>query len=82
MIPSALFVVTEYTHRHGEIARVYRSLPMCLKDASRFAEALSCAHRGYVQVSADAPSDGYHEWWFAGVIWRSSTGPAVRGGAR
>ncbi len=79
MMSSALFRVTEYAHRQGEIARVYCSLPMCLKDASRFAAALSYARGAYVQVSADSSADSYGEWWYAGTIWRSSDVPPIGG---
>ena len=80
MMSSALFRVTEYAHRHGEIARVYCSLPMCLKDASRFGAALSYARGAYVQVSADCMAESYG--WYAGAIWRSSDVPPIHGGAK
>ena len=82
MTSDALFRVTEYAHQHGEISRVYCSLPMCLHDASRFAAALSYARGAYVQVSADSPAETYGEWWYAGAIWRSSDIPPMKGGAR
>jgi hypothetical protein len=82
MISSALFRVTEYAQRQAEIARVYCSLPMCLKDASRFAAALSYARGAYVQVSADSTSESYGEWWYAGAIWQSSAIPPIHGGAQ
>ena len=82
MMASAFFRVTEYAHRQGEIARVYCSLPMCLKDASRYAAALSYARGAYVQVSADSSGESYGEWWYAGAIWRSADIPPIHGGAK
>ncbi len=82
MMSSALFRVTEYAHRQGEIARAYCSLPMCLHDASRFAAALSYARGAYVQVSADSLGESYGEWWYAGAISRSSVIPPIHGGAK
>ena len=79
MMSSALFRVTEYAHRQGEIARVYCSLPMCLKDASRFAAALSYARGAFVQVSADCAADTYGEWWYAGAIWKAANVPPIGG---
>ena len=81
MMSSALFRVTEYAQRRGEIARVYCSLPMCLRDASRFAAALSYAHGAFVQVSALTGEDN-GEWWYAGAISRSSDIPPIHGGAK
>lgn len=66
MISTGQFSVVEYTSGVGKPGPVvYRSLPLCLKDASRFAAALSYARGAYVQV---APSNGakYQEWWLAG----------------
>jgi hypothetical protein len=79
---SALFIVTEYAQRQGDIARVFCSLPMCLKDASRFAAALSYAHGAYCQVSAVSTGENYGEWWYAGAISRSSDIPPINGGAK
>jgi hypothetical protein len=85
MISSAQFRITEYVGPSlGEqevIRPVYNSLPMCLRDASRFAAALSYARGAYVQVVPDTPQESYREWWFAGSIWQESSVPPIQGGA-
>jgi hypothetical protein len=85
VISSAQFRITEYEgQRLGgpeEIRPVYHSLPMCLRDASRFAAALSYARGAYVQVVPDTEAESYREWWFAGSIWKPSNVPPIRGGA-
>lgn len=82
----ALFRITEYEGpRAGgpeEIRPVYCSLPMCLRDASRFAAALSYARGAYVLVASETTTETYREWWYAGSIWKSYHVPAIRGGAR
>lgn len=82
MISSALFRVIEYegpaVGQPDEIRPAYRSLPMCLKDASRFAAALSYARGAYVQVLSDAVEETYQEWWRAGAIWKQTDVPPVR----
>jgi hypothetical protein len=84
MISSAQFRITEYadyTHtRQGGIRPVYHSLAMCLRDASRFAAALSYARGAYVQVVAAMPEETYKEWWYAGSIWRQVDVPPIYGG--
>jgi hypothetical protein len=84
MISSAQFRITEYEGqrigRPGEIRPVYHSLPMCLRDASRYAAALSYARGAYVQVVPDVPEETYKEWWFAGSIWREANVPPISGG--
>ena len=87
MISNAQFRITEYEgHLLGEpeqIRPVYQSSsPMCLRDASRFAAALSYARGAYVQVAPDASTETYREWWYAGSIWRHSDVPPIVGGAR
>ncbi len=81
MISSGMFCVQEFEgERIGvkdQIVVVYLSLPMCLRDASRFAAALSYARGAYVEVVPQNSGD-YHEWWYAGTIWRESQVPAVR----
>jgi hypothetical protein len=85
MISSAQFRITEYEgQRVGgpeEIRPVYHSLAMCLRDASRFAAALSYARGAYVQVTPDKPEETYREWWYAGSIWKQANVPPIRGGA-
>jgi hypothetical protein len=85
MISSAQFRITEYVGpRVGgpeEIRPVYNSLPMCLRDASRFAAALSYARGAYVQVVPDTAEETYREWWYAGSIWKRASVPPIRGGA-
>ena len=84
MISSAQFRITEYadyTHtRQGEIYPVYQSLTMCLRDASRFAAALSYARGAYVRVAPDVPEETYREWWYAGSIWKAASVPPIYGG--
>jgi hypothetical protein len=84
MISSAQFRITEYEgHRIGrpeEIRPVYHSLPMCLRDASRFAAALSYARGAYVRVWPDTSDETYREWWYAGSIWREANVPPISGG--
>lgn len=76
MVSSAQFKITEYVGPSiggpDAIRPVYNSLPMCLRDASRFAAALSYARGAYVQVSANAPEETYQEWWYAGSIWKQT----------
>ena len=85
MISNAQFRITEYEGpRVGgpeEIRPVYHSLPMCLRDASRFAAALSYARGAYVHVTSEATGETYQEWWFAGSIWKQANIPSIRGGA-
>lgn len=48
MLSSSLFRIIKFEApvigQSDEMRPVYRSLPMCLNDASRFAVAVSCAH--------------------------------------
>lgn len=82
MFSRALFRVVEYggpaVEEPNEIPPVYRSLPMCLKDASSFAAPLSYARGAYVRVVADTAEETYQEWWRAGAIWRQTDVPPVR----
>jgi hypothetical protein len=81
MISNGKFSVQEFEgERNGvtdQIVASFCSRPMCLRDASRFAAALSYARGAYVEVVPEAYGD-YHEWWYAGSIWRESLVPAVR----
>ena len=84
MISAAQFRITEYAgpSRLGQTAirPVYNSAGMCLRDASRFAAALSYARGAYVQVMPETPEETYQEWWFAGSIWRQADVPPIHGG--
>ena len=87
MISNAQFRITEYEgHRLGQTERiraVYESSsPMCLRDASRFAAALSYARGAYVQVVPTQSDETYREWWYAGSIWKHSDVPPINGGAQ
>ena len=87
MISNAQFTVIEYEgHKLGEpecIRLAYQSSsPMYLRDASRFAAALSYARGAYVQVTSVTSEEKYREWWLAGTLWRESHVPPIRGGAR
>lgn len=85
MISTGQFRVIEYENtaairKPDEIRPVYRSQPMCLRDASRFAAALSYARGAYVQVVPETAEETYQEWWFAGWIWREADVPPKIGG--
>jgi hypothetical protein len=84
VISSAQFRIIEYSGPSCggpvSIRPVYQSLPMCLKDASRFAAALSYARGAYVRVAADGPAEAYQEWWYAGSIWKQANVPTIAGG--
>jgi len=86
VISSAKFRVTEYAGPSvgapDEIRPVYHSLPMCLRDASRFAAALSYARGAYVHVLPDSPGESYNEWWYAGTNWNVRDIPPINGGAK
>ena len=86
VISSAHFRITEYAGpsigQCDAIRPVYHSLPMCLRDASRYAAALSYARGAYVQVVADIPEETYQEWWFAGSIWKRANVPPIKGGGK
>jgi hypothetical protein len=86
MISNGRFSVQEFEgERIGmpdQIIAIYCSRPMCLRDASRFAAALSYARGAYVEVLPETSGEGYHEWWYAGSIWQESRVPAVRLPAR
>lgn len=71
MISREPFRVIEFEqHAVQEIRVVYTSKPMCLRDASRFAGALSCARGTYVQAQSTTQSETYEEWWYAGWLWK------------
>jgi hypothetical protein len=49
---------------------------MGLRDASRFAAALSYSLGEYVSViSSDPIEHPYYEWWYAGALWRIGAVP-------
>jgi hypothetical protein len=65
VISAAQFHVTEYRNGIGTPDEVaYVSQPMCLRDASRFAAALSAARGVFCTVTSD--DDDYQETWQAG----------------
>lgn len=66
MISNAPFRVTEYTNGEKPDGVHYVSGSMSLRDASRFAAALSYAQGVFCAVSSDA--DTYRELWQAGAI--------------
>ena len=86
MISSAQFRITEYAGPSlggpNVIHAVYHSMPMCLRDASRFAAALSYARGAYVEVAPDIAEETYREWWYAGSIWKEADVPPIAGGGR
>jgi hypothetical protein len=83
VISSAMFRVTEYegprVNGPEAIHPVYQSRPMCLRDASRFAAALSHARGAYVQVIPDTKDETYGEWWYAGSLWSKEMVPPTCG---
>lgn len=83
MITTGQFRVIEYegpaVGQPDKIRPVYRSLPMCVRDASRFAAALSYARGAYVRVAPDTTGETYQGWWCAGAIWREADVPAILG---
>jgi hypothetical protein len=86
VISSAKFRITEFAGPSlGEqdvIRPAYHSLPMCLRDAWRFAAALSYARGAYIEVVPDVPEETYHEWWYVGSIWTQADVPPIHGGVR
>jgi hypothetical protein len=67
VISHAQFSVTEYQNCDGEPSGIqYESAPMCLRDASRFAAALSYARGVLCAVRSDG--DAYGELWQAGAV--------------
>ena len=85
MISSCLFRVTEYECSRlnsEEIIAVYESQPMCLRDAGRFAAALSYARGAYIEVEPTSLGETYHEWWYAGSLCRNASVPPIRSGKR
>ena len=78
MVSNELFQVREYEAmgiEGKEIRPVYLSQPMCLRDASRFAGALSYARGAYVEVISG--NDSYKEWWYAGALWSAAKIPTI-----
>jgi hypothetical protein len=86
MISPAQFTITEYAdYSHttrGGLRPVYQSLALCLRDASRFAAALSYARGAFVEVSPTVSEETYREWWYAGSIWRAANVPPICGGGQ
>ena len=86
MTSASQFRITEYgcaaDVTETRIHLVYRSLSMCLHDASRFAAALSYARGAYVEVIPHTPGETYREWWYAGSIWKQSDVPPICGGGQ
>jgi hypothetical protein len=84
---AALFRVTEYEQfgpddvifANPEDIRLrlkYQSGALRLRDASRFAAALSYARGAYISVvPADPDEEDYQEWWLAGWLWNSARVP-------
>ncbi|HXP82607.1 MAG TPA: hypothetical protein VN976_22095 [Verrucomicrobiae bacterium] len=71
MISNANFQVLEYEWTSAQLVLVYRSSdtkPLCLRDASRMAAALSYAKRTFVQVLSVTPGELYTEWWYGGHL--------------
>lgn len=89
MVSAALFQVTEYEQFgiRGQpfaspaeltLRLYYQSGLMGLRDASRFAGALSYARGTYVSVTPGEPDKEKHrEWWFAGAIHSSASVPPI-----
>jgi len=89
MVSSSLFHVTEYEQvgisgqlitppEHVKLRFCYQSGPMGLRDASRFAGALSYARGTYVSVvPGDPDKETYKESWFAGAMWNSASVPPI-----
>jgi hypothetical protein len=86
VISSAKFRITEYEAlglgASQELVAIYRSHPMCLRDSSRFAAALSYARGAYVEVASNAIQESYKEWWYAGSLWKQSMIPSIRLGPK
>lgn len=89
MISTALFRITEYEQvglngllfTPPEVLRLrlkYQSGSSGLRDASRFAAALSYARGTYVSVvPAEPDKEKYQEWWYAGALWNSASVPSI-----
>ena len=86
MISSAKFRITEYEAlglgASVELVAIYRSSPMCLRDSSRYAAALSYARGAYVEVVSNSALESYREWWYAGTLWKQSWIPPIRCGPK
>jgi hypothetical protein len=89
VISPAFFKVTEY-EQVGEdgqlftppeqirLRQFYQSGQMVLRDASRFAAALSYARGTYVSATpADRTDEPHREWWFAGALWNVHKVPPI-----
>lgn len=75
------FQITEYEQvgYPSTLRFRYQSGTMGLRDASRYAAALSYAMGEYVSViAADPIEEPYYEWWYAGTLWRIGLVPPPR----
>jgi hypothetical protein len=89
VVSTALFRITEYEQvspydlvfsnpEDISLRLKYQSGSFGLRDASRFAAALSYARGAYVSVvSAEPEKEKYHEWWYAGALWNSASVPPI-----
>jgi hypothetical protein len=89
VISTALFRITEYEQvglngllfTPPAVVRLglkYHSGSFGLRDASRFAAALSYARGTYVSVvPAEPDKEKYHEWWYAGALWNFAGVPSI-----
>jgi hypothetical protein len=69
----ALYQITEYEQvgYPPTLRFLHQSGTLGLRDASRFAAAISYALGEYVSVISSDPVDNpYYEWWYAGALWR------------
>ena len=68
-----LFQITEYEQvgYPRTLRFLHQSGTMGLRDASRFAAALSYSLGEYVSViSSDPAENPYYEWWYSGFLWQ------------
>jgi hypothetical protein len=89
VISTAQFRVTEYEQvgldrlvfSRPEDLRLrlkYQSGSFGLRDASRFAAALSYVRGTYVSVvPAEPDREKYQEWWYVGALWNSASVPPI-----
>jgi hypothetical protein len=89
VVSTALFRITEYEQAGPDdlifpkpegikLHLKYHSGSFGLRDASRFAAALSYARGAYVSVvPAEPDREKYQEWWYAGALWNSASVPPI-----
>jgi len=73
-----LYQITEYEQvgYPPTLRFLHQSGTMGLRDASRFAAALSYSLGEYVSVISSDPGEyPYYEWWYAGALWRIGAVP-------